>query len=159
MIEWALLPAPASASSRGEAYGSSEAPSFPVRSTTGLVSEPRTGDRHAEHLARVCDQEVARPLRERRPARRDGMLGLERAEQRPVFGLRKPDEEPSPARMLHSRTAGTRHDLLISESQDVRSLSRRMPKRGPSDAHPFHLLPTGLACLPPSYQSPPKPPS
>ena len=127
MIARALLPA--SASSRGQAYGSSEAPSFPVRSTTGLVSEPRTGDRDAEHLARVCDQEVARPLRERGPARGDGSFGFECAEQRPVFGLRKPDEEASPARMLHWRTAGTRHDLLISENQDVRSLSRRTPKR------------------------------
>jgi hypothetical protein len=112
---------PTSAPARGQAHGSSEAPSFPVRNTTGLVPEPRARNRDSEHLARMCDQEVARPLRERGPARGDRMLGLERAEQRTVFGLRKPDEEASPSGMLRSRKAGTSHDLLISESRDARS--------------------------------------
>jgi hypothetical protein len=154
MSAWALLAAPAPA--RGQAYGSSETPSFPVRSTTRLVSETCTRDRDAEHLARVCDQEVPRPLRERGPARGDGMLGFERAKQGAVFSLRKPDEEALSTRMRHWGTAGTSHDLLISESRDARSTHTPTESGGRG---PCHILPTGLTSLPPSYQSPPEPPS
>ena len=92
-----------------EANGSRQSPASPIGSASLLVAQARASDVHGEDLARVRDEQLASPLGQGRSAVGDRMFGLERAQQRTVFGVREPNEKPVLARMRGRRSSHSRH--------------------------------------------------
>lgn len=142
---------PSPTSARREANGSRQAPASPIGGASLLVAQARACDVHGEDFACVRDEQLPSPLGQGRPPARDGMLGLERAEQRAVLGVREANEQPMLARMRGPRSTHSRHETFRYHKEDGFATVACAPR-----IHSAEVLATSPS---PSYQSPPRPPS